>query len=58
MTELLGIVFPIQLPHGWTLPVIAGCVGLVVLLVGGSMLANRRARKKRDRDKRDLDTRE
>jgi len=55
MTELLGTpIFPIQLPHGWTLPVIAGCVVVVVLLVGGSMLVNRRARKKRDpNDKRD-----
>jgi hypothetical protein len=55
MTDVLAIpTFPIQLPHGWTLPVIAGCVALVVVLVAGSMLANRRARKKRDQnDKRD-----
>ena len=54
MTELIGTVLPIQLPDGWTLPVIAGCVVLVVLLVAGSMLANRRARKKRDKaDKRE-----
>lgn len=52
MTELLGMpIFPFQLPHGWTLPVLAGCVLLVVVLVGGSMLANRRARKKRDKDR-------
>ena len=46
MTELIGTVFPIQLPHGWTLPVVAGCAVLVVLLVGGSMLANRGVARK------------
>lgn len=51
MTEVLGIpIIPIRTPKGTALPIIGACVLLVVLLVGGAMLANRRARKKRDRD--------
>jgi hypothetical protein len=46
-------IIPINVPKGWALPIIGICVALVVLIVGGSMIANRRARKKRDRDKRD-----
>ena len=54
MTALLAVpFFPIPVPKGWALPLIGICVALVVLLVGGSMIANRRARKKRDHDKRD-----
>ncbi len=54
MSELLGVPFiPIHVPSGWVLPILGVCAALVVLLVGGSMLANRRARKKRERDKRD-----
>ena len=44
--------FPIPVPKGWALPIIGICVALVVILVGGSMIANRRARKKRDRDQK------
>lgn len=48
-------IIPISVPKGWALPIIGICVALVALLVGGSMLANRRARRRRDRqrDKRD-----
>lgn len=53
MTELLATpILPISVPAGWALPIIGVCVALVVILVGGSMLANRRARKRRDRDGR------
>jgi hypothetical protein len=55
MTELLGIpIIPIRTKKGTALPIIGACVLIVVVLVAGAMLANRRARKKRDRDKRDL----
>lgn len=48
---ILGVpIIPISVPKGWALPIIGICVALVVVLVGGSMIANRRARKKRDRD--------
>ncbi len=52
MSELLGApLIPIHVPSGWVLPIIGICVALVVLLVGGAMLANRRARRRRDRER-------
>lgn len=51
MTELLGIpIIPIRTKKGTTLPLIGACVLFVVVVVAGAMIANRRARKKRDRD--------
>lgn len=44
-TDVIGYV-PISVPRGWALPIVLGCSALVVLLVGGSMLANRGVARK------------
>jgi hypothetical protein len=43
MTELAFI--PISVPDGWALPIIIGCVVIVVVLVGVSVLINRRRKR-------------